>query len=87
MEYGIAFSKNGRITWEDLAPRFETPYEPLPQEGTPVQAPQRQARSGITITKVQAMLVKHGKSVPGKRAAAKELGISLATLYRIIGQQ
>ena len=87
IEYGIAFSKNGRITWEDLAPRFETPYDLLPQEGTPVQAPQHQARSGITTSMVQAMLIKHGKSVPGKRTAAKELGISLATLYRIMAQK
>ncbi|MDL2210491.1 sigma 54-interacting transcriptional regulator [Desulfovibrio sp. OttesenSCG-928-O18] len=83
IEYGIHFSKDSTITWDLLADHFET--TPASSAG-PLPGKLRNARAGVSADIVRAALRKHGKSVAGKKAAAKELGISLATLYRALAQ-
>lgn len=80
MEYGIHFSKEGAITWNLLADHFET--APAVQGASPGKL--RAVRTSVAADAVRMALRKHGRSVAGKKAAAKELGISLATLYRAL---
>lgn len=83
IEYGIHFSKDSTITWNLLADHFETaPNAMLNGSGGKL----RKVRDGISADTVSAALHKYGQTVAGKKAAAKELGISLATLYRVLAQ-
>ena len=84
IEYGIHFSRGSKITWDLLADHFETaPVQSASQAG---QGKLRRARTGISVQMVRAALGRHGTGVAGKKAAARELGISLATLYRALAQ-
>jgi len=51
------------------------------------RAPLRHMRDAYGRDRVIALLKTHGNSVAGKKKAAAELGISLATLYRILGSR
>ena len=44
-------------------------------------------RQGFTKRRVEEALALYGRSVEGKRRAAKELGIGLSTLYRLLGEK
>ncbi len=99
IEYGIHFSQGSTITWDILAGHFERELSPgAPgdeialgaahgaEQGAASAGPHalRKARQGASADLVRAALEKHGATVTGKRAAAKELGVSLATLYRML---
>jgi DNA-binding NtrC family response regulator len=96
IEYGIHFSQGSTITWNILAGHFErepaqdvSAIPPGPAAGKillPGAVPfgLRKARQGVSADLARAAVEKHGVTVTGKRAAAKELGISLATLYRVL---
>lgn len=84
IEYGVHFSKGSVITWDVLADHFETTPPSLPGGSS---RKLRKARAGVSADLVRAAVRKHGRSVAGKRAAAEELGISLATLYRALAQE
>lgn len=83
VEYGVGFSENGVLTPEVMAPRF-----PSPGGGEEGLSPLRPAKAGTPggvlppDTELQALLDIHGRHTAGKRAAARSLGVSLATLYR-----
>lgn len=83
IEYGIHFSKGSTITWDVLADHFET--APAASD-EPARSTLRGARAGVSADIIRAALRTHGESVVGKKAAARELGISLATLYRTLAQ-
>ena len=83
IEYGIHFSKDSTITWDLLADHFETaPVAVASDAGGKL----RKVRDGVSADTVYAAIRRHGQTVAGKKAAAKELGISLATLYRVLAQ-
>lgn len=84
IEYGMHFSKGGAITWDVLADHFEA--VPATFSGA-ASGKLRKARAGISSELVRAAVRKHGSGVAGKKAAASELGISLATLYRALAQE
>ena len=84
IEYGIHFSNNSVITWDLLADHFETPPGDSPEMA---KGKLRQMRAGISTELVRAAVKRHGQTVAGKKAAAEELGISLATLYRALSRQ
>ena len=82
IEYGIHFSKDSVITWDTLANHFDVPLH-TPREGEKLRA----ARRSISADLARAAVARHGKDVGGKKNAAKELGISLATLYRALASR
>ncbi|MCC8195084.1 MAG: sigma 54-interacting transcriptional regulator [Deltaproteobacteria bacterium] len=83
IEYGIHFSEGSTITWDVLAGHFESaPAAPPAAKGK-----LRSARAGVAADLVREAVKKHGPTVAGKKAAARELGISLATLYRALAQE
>ena len=84
IEYGIHFSKDSVITWDLLADHFEA-APPASQET--VKGRLRSVRAGVSAELARAAVKKHGATVAGKKAAAKELGISLATLYRALAHE
>jgi transcriptional regulator with PAS, ATPase and Fis domain len=84
IEYGIHFSKDGTITRDLLADHFETAPSALPETA---KGRLRKVRAEISGDLVRAAVERHGSSVAEKKAAARELGISLATLYRALAQE
>lgn len=84
IEYGIHFSRDSKITWDLLAGHFET--APAPGSAQAEKGKLRKARAGVSAQMARAAVQRHGRSVAGKRAAAEELGVSLATLYRALAQ-
>ena len=86
IEYGIHFSTGSVITWDILAGHFEdVPVSDMPSLML-ADRPLRTARQGASAELARAAIARHGGTVAGKKAAAKELGISLATLYRVLSQ-
>ncbi|MCL2084537.1 MAG: hypothetical protein FWH06_04670, partial [Oscillospiraceae bacterium] len=47
----------------------------------------RRARHTFTYARIDALLAVYGNTTEGKRRAAKELGIGLSTLYRLLARQ
>ncbi len=84
IEYGIHFSKDSIITWDLLAGHFESAPAPVAEMDS---GRLRKVRAGVSSDLVRAAVDRHGTTVAGKKAAAKELGISLATLYRVLAQE
>jgi transcriptional regulator with PAS, ATPase and Fis domain len=83
IEYGIHFSKDSTITWDLLADHFETAPTAVMSDSN---GKLRKVRDGVSADTVHSAIRRHGQTVAGKKAAAKELGISLATLYRVLAQ-
>ena len=81
VETAVAECPGGLI----LASYLNTACRPGEQPGR--QMPLRRMREAYGRDHVRAMLNVHGHSVEGKKKAAAELGISLATLYRILGSK
>ncbi len=83
IEYGINFSEDSTITWEILADHFGhlEQVQNGVQEGDGVR---KKARRSVPLSAVQQALAFHGDTLEGKRKAAASLGISIATLYRIL---
>lgn len=98
VEYGVGFSENGVLTPQVLASRFAAAPEaesPVTLSGTVSEAtgglPDRagaavplppQYRKERTAPELEALLDMYGRHTEGKRAVARHVGISLATLYR-----
>lgn len=59
----------------------------LHQGGASSRVPLRRMREAYGRDHIRALLNVYGHSVEGKKKAAAELGISLATLYRILGSK
>ncbi|HIU18410.1 MAG TPA: sigma 54-interacting transcriptional regulator [Candidatus Avidesulfovibrio excrementigallinarum] len=76
IEYGVCFCEGDVLTTELMGTRFAMGGVAV---GT---APRPQPRSGAENAQLHALLDHFGHSVEGKRKAAAQLGISLATLYR-----
>lgn len=75
LEYSAYLSTSGTISAESLPPALLRP-----QDGAPPQTLAQQTRA-FERQEIQRRLEKYGTSLEGKRRAAKELGISLASLY------
>lgn len=92
VEYGVQFCREGMLTRELMAHRFEEPLEanvapaapPLPQRETYAPKELSLARRKTEREQVALALEKFGNSVQGKKEAAAHLNISIATLYRIL---
>ncbi|SBW06505.1 conserved hypothetical protein [uncultured delta proteobacterium] len=84
IEYGIHFSKDSTITWDLLAGHFDAGPVVLPETA---KGRLKKVRTDVAADLVRAAVAKYGLSVTGKKAAAKELGISLATLYRALARE
>lgn len=92
IEYGIQFCQGRVLTWELMAHRFEMhgekESEPLadsaPRHERSAEQELAQVRKRAEKEQVLLALEKFGRSVQGKKAAAKSLNISIATLYRIL---
>jgi len=64
---------------------IKSQHLPIPADG--VKADLHRQRQGFTRKRIEEALALHGRTVEGKRRAAKELGIGLSTLYRLIGDK
>lgn len=75
LEYSAYLSASGTISAESLPPALLRP-----QDGEPPQTLAQKTRA-FERREIQKQLEKYGVSLEGKRKAARELGISLASLY------
>ena len=78
VEYGICFSEDGRLTKKLLEPRFAL-VGASECSGARVV---RRRKPAFDATHLETLLRRYGRSTEGKKAAARQMGISLATLYR-----
>ena len=82
VEYGVGFCENDVLTLDMMASRFKAASEqPRPEKRPPAQRPAAAERERIL-----RLLELHGRHTEGKKCAAADLGISLATLYRRMAQ-
>ena len=58
---------------------------PVRRKTAPVSL--RRAQHKYTYARIEALIAIHGDTTEGKRRAAKELGIGLSTLYRLLAKQ
>lgn len=79
VEYGVHFCENCVLTLDIMQSRFE-------QGQRAVQTAESAQHSG-ELQELQRLLSHYGHSVSGKRKAAKQMGISLATLYRRLAEK
>ena len=97
IEYGVHFCPPGPLTLEHLVHRFES-LRPIaggigPETGHGIDGPETElrklyhARKSVERNQVIRALEVHGHTVQGKKSAARQLGISLSTLYRILRTQ
>lgn len=78
VEYGICFSEDGRLTKKLLEPRFAL-VGASECSGARVV---RRRKPAFDATHLETLLRRYGRSTEGKKAVARQMGISLATLYR-----
>ena len=82
VEYGVGFCENDVLTLDMMASRFKAASEqPRPEKR--VQPPRPAAAERERILR---LLELHGRHTEGKKRAAADLGVSLATLYRRMSQ-
>lgn len=92
IEYGMQFCRGGVLTWELMAHRFEAhgekeakfPAHSGPRQESNAEQDLSRVRKRAEKEQVLLALEKFGRGVQGKKAAAKSLNISIATLYRIL---
>ncbi len=65
--------------------KIKAAHLPLSAASTP--GPLRRLRRGFIKERIEAALAVHGNTLEGKRKAARELGIGLSTLYRLMGEE
>ena len=78
VEYGICFSEDGRLSKKLLEPRFAL-VGASECSGARVV---RRRKPAFDATHLETLLRRYGRSTEGKKAVARQMGISLATLYR-----
>ncbi|MCP4722276.1 MAG: transcriptional regulator, partial [Desulfobacteraceae bacterium] len=85
IEYSVNMEDSDTITLESLPQRFldkNTPLGIKPSLTTPLPRDIRSAAMTAQMEAIISCLDRHGHDVRGKTLTAKELGISLRTLYR-----
>ena len=101
--YGVTFSTSGILTLDSLADRFHAAQENsvTSSPAAPVEAavppqprrapPSRSVRRRRELQEKRLLFAdavrRHEDTTEGKRMAAKELGVSLATLYRVLREE
>ncbi|MFY9543548.1 MAG: sigma 54-interacting transcriptional regulator, partial [Firmicutes bacterium] len=84
MEYAVNFAKGELITSKRLRDRI--PISPERESRTSPAKDLKTAVRDFQKQLVKEAIAKHGGDLTAKKLAAKELGISRATLYRILSQ-
>lgn len=82
IEFAVNFARGDKITVGDIRPRL-----PVTRENSETCLDLRAALSQHALKLVEERLSVHGRDAAGREAAAEELGISRATLYRILSQK
>jgi sigma-54 dependent transcriptional regulator, acetoin dehydrogenase operon transcriptional activator AcoR len=77
VEYAVNFEQTGQLTKSSL-PRWITEKQELPDHKTMLKNKTRQWEHSI----IESMIEEYGTSLKAKKAIAKQLGISITTLYR-----
>ena len=87
VEYGVGFCEHGVLTLDLMDSRFKTASPPpvKTEKGMPSPPPEP-ARDTAEYDRIMQLLERYGQHTEGKKRTASELGISLATLYRRMGQ-
>ena len=87
VEYGVGFCEHGVLTLDLMDSRFKTASPPpvKTEKGMP-SPPPGPARDTAEYDRIMQLLGRYGRHTEGKKRTASELGISLATLYRRMGQ-
>ena len=88
VEYGVGFCEHGVLTLDLMDSRFKTASPPpvKTEKGMP-SPPPGPARDTAEYDRIMQLLGRYGQHTEGKKRTASELGISLATLYRRMGQR
>ena len=73
VEYGICFSEDGRLTKKLLEPRFAL----VGASECPGARVVRRRKPAFDATQLETLLRRYGRSTEGKKAAARQMGISL----------
>ena len=79
LEASVYLSENGRITPESMPAHLL--HSPMAERGLPLA----QRVRDFERAEINKLLLQYGSTLEGKKRAAKELGISLATLYNKLG--
>ncbi|MEA4884714.1 MAG: sigma 54-interacting transcriptional regulator [Clostridia bacterium] len=82
IEFAVNFAKGDRITIDDVRPRL-----PEMRERCSAGLDLKTALDQCALKLVEERLAVYGRDAAGKERAAGELGISRATLYRILSQR
>ena len=82
IEFAVNFARGHKITVADIRPRL-----PVTHESSGTSYDLKTALNRLALKLVEERLAAHGRDAAGKEAAAEELGISRATLYRILSQR
>lgn len=95
VEYGVCFCEEGLLTSELMAPRFALALQGVGKVPDAAKLPGASGRGIPThagtvpssaeteeAARLRALLERFGRHTEGKRAVARRLGMSLATLYR-----
>lgn len=87
VEYGVGFCEHGVLTLDLMDSRFKTASPPpVKTEKGMSSPPPGPARDTAEYDRIMQLLGRYGQHTEGKKRTASELGISLATLYRRMGQ-
>ena len=88
VEYGVGFCEHGVLTLDLDGFPLQDGKPPSRQNGKKVCRPHRRGLPAIrrSTTGSTQLLGRYGQHTEGKKRTASELGISLATLYRRMGQ-
>ncbi len=80
IEYAITMEKTSLLTAQSLPENFKNETVRDPEELTKLSI------ADFREQNIRRLIIKHGQSVEGKSEVAKELGVSLSTLYRYISK-
>lgn len=84
VEYGVGFCDNGVLTLDLMASRLKA--ESITKPSRPIEEPHRALPENDERGRILSLLDRFGRHTEGKRLVARELGMSLATLYRRMTQ-
>ena len=87
VEYGVVICEQSVQTLDLMDSRFKTEsHPPVKTEKGMQSPPPGPARDTAEYDRIMQLLGRYGQHTDGKKRTASELGISLATLYRRMGQ-